>query len=105
MNLPNKGQIGNVPQDVVVETYGIVNSSGAHGISAGDLPPAIHTIVSRHVSNQELIVEAALTGDRKRALPALLNDPMVTLSPEAAINMFDELIEANKPCLPLFISK
>ncbi|UCC51445.1 MAG: hypothetical protein JSV68_20410, partial [Anaerolineaceae bacterium] len=102
MNLPNRGQISNLPHDVVVETYGIVNSSGAHGISAGDLPPAIHAIVNRHVSNQELIVEAALTGDRKLALQALLNDPLITLAPEDVTVMLDELIEANREYLPLF---
>ncbi len=102
MNLPNQGQIGNLPHDVVVETYGVIDNSGAHGISAGDLPPAIQAIVSRHASNQELIVEAALTGDIALARRALLNDPMVTLPPETAVAMLDELLEANKAHLPLF---
>jgi len=102
MNLPNKGQIANLPHDVVVETYGVVERGGAHGISAGDLPPAIHAIVSRHVSNQELIVEAALTGDRNLAQQALLNDPMVMLAPETAVVMLDEILEANRDYLPLF---
>ena len=102
MNLPNKGQISNLPLDVVVETYGIVDHSGAHGLSVGALPPAIHAVVSRHVSNQELIVEAALTGNVNLTRQALLNDPMVRLSPEAAVAMLDEMLEANREHLPLF---
>lgn len=102
MNLPNRGQIGNLPRDVVVETYGVVDDSGAHGISSGDLPPAIHAIVSRHVGNQELIVEAALSGSRTLARQALLNDPLVTLPPDTAVAMLDELLAANRAYLPLF---
>jgi alpha-galactosidase len=102
MNLPNRGQITNLPRDVVVETIGVVEDGKANGICAGDLPPAIQAVVSRHVSNQELIVEAALTGSRTLARQALLNDPMVTIPPEAAIKMLDELLDANKAYLPLF---
>ena len=87
---------------MVVETYGVVDSSGAYGLSAGDLPPAIQAVVSRHVSNQELTVEAALTGNRTLARQALLNDPLVMLPPETAVAMLDELLEANREYLPLF---
>ena len=102
MNLPNAGQIGNVPHDVVVETCGVVDSTGARGISSGDLPPAIHAVVSRHVSNQELIVEAALMGDITLARQALLNDPLVALPPETAVAMLDDLLQANRSYLPQF---
>ncbi len=102
MNLPNAGQIGNLPRDAVVETYGVVDSTGANGLSAGDLPAAIQAVVNRHVSNQELIVEAALTGDRALARQALCNDPLVTLPPEVAVAMLDDLLSANRDYLPLF---
>ena len=77
INLPNKGQIASLPSDVVVETFGVVNHTGASGFALGDLPPGIQSVVSRHVSNQEMIVEAALEGDKLLALQALINDPMV----------------------------
>jgi alpha-galactosidase len=103
MNLPNVGQIANLPYDAVVETYGIVDSTGAHGISAGHLPPGIQAIVSRHVANQEMIVTAALTGDRTLALQALLNDPLTHLAPQQAGKMLNEMLVANKAYLPLFL--
>jgi alpha-galactosidase len=102
MNLPNAGQIGNLPPGVVVETLGEIDRRGARGLPAGDLPPGIHAVVSRHISNQELIVEAALTGDIGLARQALLNDPLVSLPPETAVAMLDELLAANHEHLPHF---
>jgi alpha-galactosidase/6-phospho-beta-glucosidase family protein len=103
MNLPNRGQIANLPPDAVVETFGVVDATGAHGISVGALPPAIQAIVARHVANQELIVQAALEGDRRLALQALLNDPL-TRDMEAAEAMLEEMLSANRQYLPQFFS-
>jgi alpha-galactosidase len=101
MNLPNRGQIANLPSDVVVETFGVVDATGAHGISVGALPPAIQAILARHVANQELIVQAALEGDRGLALQALLNDPL-TRDLETAEAMLEEMLIANRQYLPQF---
>lgn len=68
-------------------------------ISTGSLPPALHAIVSRYVSNQERIVAAALSEDVTLARQALLNDPLVTLPPETAVAMLDEMLQANKAYL------
>jgi alpha-galactosidase len=102
MNLPNQGQIANLPPDVVVETYAVVDSSGISGLSMGPLPPGIQAVVSRHVANQEMIVEAALTGDIHLARQALLNDPLVTVEPDGAERMLDEMLLANQAYLPQF---
>jgi alpha-galactosidase len=101
MNLPNQGQIANLPLDVVVETFGVVDATGARGISAGELPPAIHAIVSRHVANQEMIVESALRGEKNLALQALLNDPLIR-DLDNAETMLDEMLMANREYLPRF---
>ncbi len=101
LNLPNQGQIANLPDDVIVETFGVVDESGARGLSAGSLPPGILAIVSRHVSNQELIVEAALTGDKALVLQALVNDPLVQ-NLEDVEEMLDEMLAANQKYLPRF---
>jgi len=103
MNLPNKGQIANLPAGVVVETFGIVDANGAHGIAIGELPPGIYNVINRHVINQEMIVEAALTGNRNLALQALLNDPLVREA-DSAEKMLDEMLIANKQHLPQFFA-
>jgi len=79
-----------------------VDGGGARGLVMGDLPPAVAAITARHVSNQELIVTAALTGDIRAARQALLNDPLVTLPLETAVAMLDELMAANTSYLPQF---
>jgi alpha-galactosidase/6-phospho-beta-glucosidase family protein len=93
VNLPNQGQIANVPSGAVVETMGILGPTGAHPLSVGPLPPGILNTVHPHVINQELIVEAALSGDRSLALQALVNDPLIR-DPRTAPQLLDDLLAA-----------
>jgi alpha-galactosidase len=101
VNLPNRGQIDNLPRDAVVETMGIVGPSGAYGVSVGALPLGVLNTIQPHVLNQELIVDAALSGDRQLALEALLNDPLVH-DFRTAPRMLDELLKAQAAYLPQF---
>ena len=101
VNLPNRGQIANLPREAVVETVGVVGPTGAHGIAVGNLPPGVLSTVQPHVINQEMIVEAALAGDRRLALHALLNDPLVR-DFETAPRMLDDLLRAHAAYLPRF---
>lgn len=100
-NLPNRGQISNLPLDVVVETRAVADAGGVTPLASGPLPEAIRSVLARHVSNQELIVEAAVTGNRQAALQALFNDPLVK-SLEGARAMLDELLQAHARWLPQF---
>jgi alpha-galactosidase len=104
MNLPNKGQVGNLPRESCVETMAVADTNGTHGICVGDLPLGVLNQVMRHLLNQELTIEAALTGDRDLVLQAMLNDPLVR-NLEDAKAMTDELLENNKKYLPLFFKK
>lgn len=104
MNLPNRGQVANLPPEVVVETLGVVDGATARGLAAGDLPPAIHSLVARHVVTQELTVEAALRGDRNLARQALLNDPLVTDFARADA-LLDDLLQAHRAYLPQFFDR
>jgi len=101
MNLPNRGQIVNLPRESIVETYGIIDSTGARGVSSGPLPEGVQAIVARHIENQEMIVKAALSGDKKLALQALVNDPMIT-DIHNVEKMLDEMITGNRAYLPQF---
>ena len=101
VNLPNRGQVPELAYDAVVETMGVLDTTGAHGIAAGKLPPPVRSIIERHVTIQELTVESALKGDRKLALQALLIDPLVRRY-ETAEPMLNEMLEANRDFLPQF---
>lgn len=106
INLPNTGQITNLPRDAVVETYGTINALGANAVTYGDVPAGVQNVLQKHISNQELTIQAALTGDHTPALQVLLNDPFsARLTIPQARQMLDEMLEANKQYLPMFFEK
>jgi alpha-galactosidase/6-phospho-beta-glucosidase family protein len=106
MNLPNVGQIANLPYDAVVETYGVIDAMGAHAITYGDVPVGVQTVLEHHVLQQEMTFEAAMSGDRQLALQVLLNDPLSShLTIDEAKQMLEELLEASKHYLPRFYSR
>jgi alpha-galactosidase/6-phospho-beta-glucosidase family protein len=105
MNLPNRGQVANLPEDVVVECIG---TTGADGVTPRD-EATVGSVLGeylREVSlSQELTVEAALTGDRTRVLEAMLTDQVARAMPyEQLVAMTDELLAATAPWLPQFSS-
>jgi alpha-galactosidase/6-phospho-beta-glucosidase family protein len=103
MNLPNVGQIDNLARDAVVETYGVIDAVGANAIAYGEVPAGVQNLVGHHVCQQEMTVQAALTGSREIALQVLLNDPLSSrLTVSQARQMMEELLEANKQYLGLF---
>lgn len=103
VNVPNVGQISNLPAGAVVETLGQVNSLGFQPISCGPLPPQIQELVYPHAAIQEPIVEASLSGNFELAVQALRQDPLCShLLPGQVEKMAQELIRANKDYLPQF---
>jgi alpha-galactosidase len=101
VNLPNHGQIDNLPREAIVETLADVGGTGANPIGVGALPPGVLGTIHPHVVNQELIVDAALTGDRQLALQALIGDPLVP-DYRSAPQLLDDLLEAHAALLPQF---
>jgi alpha-galactosidase/6-phospho-beta-glucosidase family protein len=70
-------------------------------LTVGALPLGVLSTLQPHVVNQELIVQASLTGDRGLALQAMVNDPLVG-DLKTARALLDELIAAHKRYLPQF---
>jgi alpha-galactosidase len=107
VNIPNLGQVPELPRDVVVETMGLVTRDHVYGLPVGRVPPAILTQIERHVRNQEQTVEAALTGDRQLALQVFLNDPLCGAIGDfrKMETMMNELLAANRQWLPQFFGR
>lgn len=104
VNLPNDGQIDNLPRGAVVETLAEITSAGAQPLLVGRLPNGVLSTLEPHVVNQELIAVAALQGDRQLALQAMVNDPLVhDLGKARAI--LDEFLVAHERYLPQFASR
>jgi alpha-galactosidase len=105
MNLPNRGQVTNLPDDVVVECIGTTTSGGVEPRDKATVGSVLGEYLREVSLSQELTVEAALTGDRTRVLEAMLTDQVArTLPYEHLVSMTDELLAATAPWLPQFSS-
>lgn len=100
VNIPNSGQIPNLPLGSIVETNALFERDHIAPVMAGSIPENIHKLILPHVQNHEDILEAALTCDRGLAFKAFLNDPLMTISESDAKMLFDEMLENTKNYLP-----
>ncbi len=102
VNLPNDGQVPDLPAGAVVECIGTVDAAGVRARDVAS-PGALAEHIRRVVASQELTVEAALTGDTGTVVQALLADPVAgTLSMEHVVAMAGEMLDAGRPWLPQF---
>ena len=100
VNVRNQGQIANMPLNSVVETNAYFVREEGGPLTAGELPAKLQPLIVRHVSNQEMIVEAALTRDRDLAFHAVYHDPANHLAIDRAWEMFNRLLYASRDYLP-----
>jgi alpha-galactosidase len=101
LNIPNEGLVDNLPPEMIVELPIYVSSGGARGLKVGPMPQPIAQLLSTRAAQQELLVDAALSGDRRTVLQGLLLDPQIT-SMEVARSILDESLAANAEWLPAF---
>jgi alpha-galactosidase len=100
-NLPNYGQIANLPHNSIVETPVLVDGAGIHPIHVGPLPEAIAELCRRELIAAQIGIDAAVTGDRQKALQCLLLDPVIT-DIEVAKAVLEDYLLAYKTHLPQF---
>ncbi|MET0695675.1 MAG: hypothetical protein ABWY56_17210 [Propionibacteriaceae bacterium] len=101
VNLPNQGKIANLPPEAVVEVPAVVGGAGITGLAVGPLPVGIASVLTARSQQQEITVQAAVTGDRELALQALALDPLVP-SPAVAESILDDAIAAHGAVLDRF---
>lgn len=105
MNLPNRGQVDNVPDDVVVECMGVTGAAGVGPRDKAHVGSVLGEYLRRITASQELTVDAALSGSRTRAIEAMLTDQLAGQLPyEQLVAMTDELLAATARWLPRFAS-
>ncbi|MDQ1432646.1 MAG: hypothetical protein QOF40_3248 [Actinomycetota bacterium] len=103
LNIPNEGQVADVPLGSTVESICIVDGGGVRGRDAVSLPAGIAECLRRVSASQELTVDAAVTGDRDAAFSAMLLDPLTSrLGYDAIGAMTDEMLAATSVWLPQF---
>jgi alpha-galactosidase len=103
LNLPNAGQVADLPRDVTVESMCVADGSGVRGRDQVHLPPAMAECLRRVSASQELTVEAAVTGDREAVFEAMLLDPLGgRIDYDRVAAMADEMLDATGDWLPQF---
>lgn len=103
VTMPNQGQITNLPLGVSVETWAVISGNGIHPVMSGEVPEVVAGSMLTIVNEQELAVEAALTGRRDLVYKAMRVSPQLA-DKEAAEQLADELLEANREYLPQFFN-
>ena len=93
VNMPNVGQIPNLPLGAVVETNSYFTAGKVSPITAGKIPTNLMPLIFPIVSNQECIVEAALSRNLDLAFCTFIRDPLMTASLNDAEILFDKMID------------
>ncbi|MCC5831033.1 MAG: hypothetical protein JJU36_16435 [Phycisphaeraceae bacterium] len=102
LNLPNTGQIADLPTGHIVETNALIEENRITPMIAGELQPSLQSHIRRVVENQKLLLDAAINADMDQVFEAVLSDPLVRISTDRALDMFMELMETNSPILKAY---
>ncbi len=100
VNLPNWGQMPDLPLGAIVETNAQFRQDSLTPVIPTPLPQGALNLVRHIVDVQELTLEAAVLKDRDMAFQAMLLDPLCGIPTDRARAMFDELLKANQALLP-----
>ena len=101
VDVRNGGALPGLPDAAVVEIPARIDRDGAHARPLARLAPEMRGLVEHARGYEELAVQAAITGDRRTALRALLANPLVP-DFRTARELLDALLEANRAQLPRF---
>jgi alpha-galactosidase/6-phospho-beta-glucosidase family protein len=96
-NLPNIGQIANLPRGAVVETAVRIDGNGFSPICFGDLPQPVLGLVEPHAHVQATAVRACREQRRDLAFAALRLDPLCAhLTGDRVREMGERLLRAHR---------
>jgi 6-phospho-beta-glucosidase len=100
VDVQNGGALPDLPDTAVVEIPAVIDRDGAHPLPLAPLAPEQRGLVQAVKAYEELVIQAAMTGDRRTALVALGANPLI--GAEVAGPLLDALLEANRALLPRF---
>jgi alpha-galactosidase len=100
-NLPNAGQISNLPMGAIVETPVMVDGAGIHPVHVGALPEPVAELCRRELMCAQLGVDAAVEGSYEKALQCLLLDPVIC-DLDSARRILDDYLKTYTKHLPQF---
>jgi 6-phospho-beta-glucosidase len=100
----NGSCIADFPEDVSVEVPCVVGAHGVTPLMMGHFPESIRALAIQAKAWESAVVKAAVSGSRRDAVLAMLQNPLVPDYP-TAVKLVDEMLEAHKVYLPQFFKK
>ncbi|MEW6308954.1 MAG: 6-phospho-beta-glucosidase [Bacillota bacterium] len=101
VNVPNHGLIPGLGEDKIVEVPAAIGATGAKPLPVEPLDPDMLGLMQVVGAYEELTVQAALAGDRNKAVRALAIHPLVP-SWDVASAIVSDYLEAHRAYLPQF---
>jgi len=101
VNVRDDGALPGLPDQAVVEIPARIDRDGAHPLPLAPLAPELRGLVEHALAYEELAVAAAISGDRRIALRALLANPLVP-DYTTARDLLAALLDANRAHLTRF---
>lgn len=101
VNVANNGTVPFLSREAVIETACYVSKNGIQPITIPNFPEEVIGLISAVKTYETLAVEAAISGDKNKALQALMAHPLVG-DYDIAKPLLDEMLEAHKMYLPQF---
>ena len=102
VNIPNQGQIPNLPLGAVVETNAIFRANSLEPVFAGPIPAQIYPLIARIAGEQDMVSEGIAERDLNKIFMAFANDPLVTCTQAEAKELFKEMLENTKEYLTMY---
>ena len=101
VNIPNRGQIPNLPLGAIVETNALFRRDSIAPVYAGEMDPDILALTMRHVINQRNTLRVARTCDWQLGVTTFLDDPlMARVNYREGAALFEEMLAAQRAYLP-----
>ena len=101
VDVMNHGTIPQLPDDCVIETNCVIGKDGARPLADVEVPAEILGLIEQVKAYEILAIEAAVTGDRRKALMALMNNPLVHDVKDAR-GILEDMMKAHAAYLPQF---
>jgi alpha-galactosidase len=105
-NVPNTSLITNLPEGACVEVPVFVDQGGFHPVHVGALPAQLAALVHTSAIIEEMAIEAALSGNARLVMQAILHDPLTAavLSMAEIRDMVAQMFHQNREYLGYFKS-
>ena len=104
-NVPNSGQIPQLPMGAAVEVPCLVDGSGIQPTVVNDIPPQLIAMMRTNINVQDLTVQALLTENRDHIYHAAMMDPRTAaeLDLRQIRKLVDDLLTAHGDWMPAWV--